>query len=140
MASETITRNDLQAILNEVLPSAATDYIVEQGTSGIWTYRKWNSGIAECWGAKAISVSSWATWGTWYYISATGDAYPTNLFTTVYSVQGSISSGAGDTISSIADRPSNLSVTAPKITAVRPSAGSTSTNGYAFWHTIGRWK
>lgn len=26
------------------------DYIVEQGTSGIWTYRKWNSGIAECWG------------------------------------------------------------------------------------------
>lgn len=26
------------------------DYVVEQGTSGIWTYRKWNSGIAECWG------------------------------------------------------------------------------------------
>ena len=25
------------------------DYIVETGTSGIWTYRKWNSGIAECW-------------------------------------------------------------------------------------------
>ena len=26
------------------------DYVVEQGTSGIWTYRKWNSGVAECWG------------------------------------------------------------------------------------------
>ena len=26
------------------------DYIIEQGTNGIWTYRKWNSGIAECWG------------------------------------------------------------------------------------------
>lgn len=25
------------------------DYIVEQGTSGDWTYRKWVSGIAECW-------------------------------------------------------------------------------------------
>lgn len=25
------------------------DYIVEQGTKDIWTYRKWNSGIAECW-------------------------------------------------------------------------------------------
>ncbi len=24
------------------------DYIVEQGTSGEWWYRKWNSGIAEC--------------------------------------------------------------------------------------------
>jgi hypothetical protein len=26
------------------------DYVVEQGTNGIWTYRKWNSGVAECWG------------------------------------------------------------------------------------------
>lgn len=26
------------------------DYIVEQGTSGIWTYCKWNSGRAELWG------------------------------------------------------------------------------------------
>ena len=25
------------------------DYIIKQGTSGIWTYRKWNSGILECW-------------------------------------------------------------------------------------------
>ena len=31
-------------------PIAAADYIIEQGTSGAWTYRKWNSGIAECWG------------------------------------------------------------------------------------------
>lgn len=28
------------------------DYIVEQGTSGIWTYRKWNSGIGEYWGKE----------------------------------------------------------------------------------------
>lgn len=26
------------------------DYIVKQGTDGIWTYRQWNSGVAECWG------------------------------------------------------------------------------------------
>lgn len=25
------------------------DYIVAQGTSGIWAYRKWASGVAECW-------------------------------------------------------------------------------------------
>lgn len=30
--------------------AATADYVVEQGTSGIWTYRKWNSGIAEIWG------------------------------------------------------------------------------------------
>jgi hypothetical protein len=26
------------------------DFVVEEGTNGIWTYRKWNSGDAECWG------------------------------------------------------------------------------------------
>lgn len=29
--------------------AGAVDYIVEEGISGIWTYRKWNSGILECW-------------------------------------------------------------------------------------------
>ena len=28
------------------------DYIVSQGTSGIWTYRKWNSGLVEYWGKE----------------------------------------------------------------------------------------
>ena len=37
------------------------DYIVERGTSGDWKYRKWNSGIAECFGyisLGSISVSA----------------------------------------------------------------------------------
>ena len=28
------------------------DYVLEQGTSGIWTYRKWSSGICEYWGKE----------------------------------------------------------------------------------------
>lgn len=28
---------------------AVTDFVVEQGTSGIWTYRKWYSGYVEAW-------------------------------------------------------------------------------------------
>ena len=40
------------AEINEKLSKVDTiaDYIVETGTSDIWTYRKWASGIAECWG------------------------------------------------------------------------------------------
>lgn len=30
--------------------NALADYIIEQGTSGIWTYEKWASGKAVCWG------------------------------------------------------------------------------------------
>lgn len=59
--SEAITRTDLMNILNEVLPTTYpvnyVDYVVEQGTSGDWKYRKWNSGIAECWGRHTISVA-----------------------------------------------------------------------------------
>lgn len=36
--------------MNKLLNKEDNDYIVEQNTSGIWTYRKWASGIAECWG------------------------------------------------------------------------------------------
>ena len=36
------------------------DYIVEQGTSGIWTYKKWNGGIVEVW-AKVSTTQAIAT-------------------------------------------------------------------------------
>ena len=43
------------------------DYIVEQGTSGIWTYRKWNSGIAECWGSVEFKgETTFTAWGNIY--------------------------------------------------------------------------
>ena len=34
--------------------SVSHDYIVDQGRSGIWFYRKWNSGLAEFWGGKQV--------------------------------------------------------------------------------------
>lgn len=33
----------------ELLADLGADYIVEQGTSDGWAYRKWASGVAECW-------------------------------------------------------------------------------------------
>lgn len=37
------------------------DYVVEQGISGIWRYRKWSSGIAECWGKYSAELSPYST-------------------------------------------------------------------------------
>ena len=42
------------------------DFVVEQGTSGIWTYRKWNSGIAECWGSQRMLTATTSVWGALY--------------------------------------------------------------------------
>ena len=33
------------------------DYVVETGISGIWTYRKWKSGMAECWGHTNLTTA-----------------------------------------------------------------------------------
>ena len=44
--------------------SPVADYVVEQGTSGIWIYRKWASGIAELWGVSdAITQTTDFDWG-----------------------------------------------------------------------------
>ena len=42
-------------------------FVTEYGTSGIWTYRKWSNGIAECWGTSAtVTMDSWKEWGGMY--------------------------------------------------------------------------
>ena len=38
--------------------SRVVDFVLEQGTSGIWTYRKWYSGLYECWGTDMTAPSS----------------------------------------------------------------------------------
>lgn len=49
--------NTTYNVANEITTlrdSVSHDYIVAQGTSGIWFYRKWDSGLAEFWGGKEI--------------------------------------------------------------------------------------
>ena len=58
MISLKATLEAIKTKLNAHDKALSVDYIVEQGTSGIWTYRKWNSGIAECWGKKTYSSLS----------------------------------------------------------------------------------
>jgi hypothetical protein len=56
---------------SSIVGGVCADYVTEQGTSGIWTYRKWNSGIAECWGVyKATGVSLVASHYSGFYYSA----------------------------------------------------------------------
>lgn len=43
------------------------DFVVEQGTSGIWKYRKWNSGFAECWGIATTGTLTMTAMGSVYY-------------------------------------------------------------------------
>ena len=53
-----ICYKELQAekgnIPTEWKPVEPADYITAQGVSGDWTWRKWNSGLAECWLSKVV--------------------------------------------------------------------------------------
>lgn len=70
------------------------DYIVEQATDGFWTYRKWASGIAECWKTETYSFTPNEKWGVMFgekeYDSTKPNVnglklqltqFPSNLFT-----------------------------------------------------------
>ena len=54
------------------------DYIVEQVISPTgWTYRKWNSGLAECWGRYIGNVNAAANnWSGFYYSGALSVDFP----------------------------------------------------------------
>jgi hypothetical protein len=46
---------------------AIADWVTESGTTGIWAWRKWASGIKECWGKVPFSNSTCNTaWGNVY--------------------------------------------------------------------------
>ena len=54
--------------------------IIEEGTSGIWRYRKWSNGVAECWGEVTRNLTCATAWGNWYVSAAFSEDLPTGLF------------------------------------------------------------
>ena len=135
MSSEAITRNDLTAILNNVLPPTNTDYVVAQGTDGIWTYRKWNSGVAECWGVNkrntSLASNSHATIGT---------SLPT-LFVNELPIAIANGGGVGQPNTFIAYTNTGGSSGAYYIDCyIRNNSGGACASQWAFFYAIGKWK
>jgi hypothetical protein len=60
--------------IRDILSKLAVDYIVEQGTTGKWMWRKWASGVAEMWAnfdSDSLSMTT-QTWGPLYTASWMG--------------------------------------------------------------------
>lgn len=56
--------------------SDCKDYIKEQGTASGWSYRKWNSGIYECWRTISTSPNINTAWGNQYCGIVSAINYP----------------------------------------------------------------
>lgn len=116
------------------------DYVVEEGTNGIWTYRKWASGISECWGTTTLTVTGWTEWGSVYESAEKIDRinFPENLFIATpffdASATGTIAAMCIEHWGEITN------VSTPMLVVVRPSANS-GTLSYSFsMEARGRWQ
>ena len=110
------------------------DYIVEQGTSGDWIYRKWNSGIAECFGYISLGSIS---------VSAVGNVYRGNTSVPLPAIFNDIPSNVhitnGNPLSSVISI--NGRATDANTISVyvwKSSKGAVDVN--ASFHVIGTWK
>lgn len=114
---------------------AVADYIVDQGTDGIWTYRKWNSGIAECWGyTVGASIACTTQWGSAYYSAPRTYDFPTGLFIPYPIITATLYDGGGlgwVTLNSWTKDSMSVYVSEP--------ISNTRTMQICF-HVVGRWK
>jgi len=124
-------------LLNLIKNIANRDYIVEQGVSGGWTYRKWNSGIAECYGTFNLSSGSFSAYGT-LYRSDTSVYFPSGLFTEspIY-VNANQKTFSGDGLAFPWRVTPNASVAYITLANSLPTSAGTST---LFIEAKGRWK
>lgn len=118
------------------------DYIVSQGTSGDWIYRKWNSGVAECWCLHRdnnVSISS--AWGNLFESARMGGlTYPSGLFnsTPVCTVQ--VQNSSKGAVLSLEITGNNASATATPYWAYTRATSATETNITVGVHAVGKWK
>lgn len=123
---------------------SGADYVTETGTSGMWTYRKWASGLAECWGASEVTVTSTTTWSNpiQYYATPVQKALPSGLFTSVQTCDAQVGSIAGETASdfwltSASGYPLTTTYT-QGVYLVRVNSASNK-QVVIYWHVRGRW-
>lgn len=120
-----------------------TPMVIEQGTSGIWTYRKWSNGTSECWG-KASATSSFAVWANPIYYATTYIArqnFPTGLFTSIPSLNVSLisSSGSDGWIADDSTSTTNSTSTG-RFYMLRVSSVSGTPTYTVSLYAIGKWK
>lgn len=126
--------------------SSLNDYIVEQGTattiganasaSTSWIYRKWASGIAECWGKRPEEANINQEWGELFENYQTMyEVFPSNLFIDVPIYVDTQWSGTWAMVETAGGLSSTRSQDFKLIRATESEV-----TGYVMTYAIGRWK
>lgn len=119
------------------------DVIIEQGYSNDWYYRKWDSGIMECWRNSTGALGSQSSWGSLYTQQfAKVNDFPFE-FTEVPIINVSlidVSSGYNGWIATKLEGDTRATTTHPgAYQYVRGTAGTSGTATLSYY-AIGKWK
>ena len=116
-----------------------TPMVIEEGSTGsnpAWSYRKWSTGVAECWGRGSFSVS-YSGWGSLYSSGYGQWNYPSNLFIAEPVCTVSPIVGNGDAW--IYGSGSGTKDKTTKVAYIRPTSAGSGT-GYVAIYSVGKWK
>ena len=117
----------------------AIDYVVEQGKNGIWTYTKWASGKAECWGTSNVTIDATSAWGTaLFYGSASQIPLPFK-FTEAPFCQITCEHGTSAQSVFVMSHGKATQTTTPTCTVARATSSS-NVNCNILYHVVGKWK
>lgn len=137
--------DEAKAYADSVVTGA--DYVTDQGSNGFWTWRKWNSGIAELWAVSGVDqiavTSAWGSmyYGTWMDLSSNVQArvYPF-AFVSVPSVSATYSGGDKDAwLISTFKASDNLLASAPAYALARPTTATILTPRISYY-VVGKYK
>lgn len=122
--------------------SGGGDCVVEQGEANGWVYRKWQSGIAECWKTVAHSTTVATQWGSLYVGNAAPrQNYP---FTFIEKPVEICTLTSGSKMGFIYAEQNGYGVNGASASArynvCCPSAISTAVEYYFNYHVTGKWK
>ena len=118
--------------IRDILSKLGVDYIVEQGTTGKWAWRKWSNGTAEMWavfGTDTLAIDE--AWGSLYFgtwmrsdVNAAARKYPFAFVDTPTISVTYMSGGADAWLVSLFSVSDDLLTGAPAYALARPNQGT----------------
>ncbi len=67
---------EMHADYIDINNNSLSDFVVAEGTSGTWYYRKWESGKAECWHSFKHNSGTWKWWNGGSYVKYGSNVIP----------------------------------------------------------------
>lgn len=128
-----------------IINGVTLNHIIQEGLNGMWYYRKWSGGTAECFGiVKSTSYACTSTSGYGYYADNINIEFPSRLFRNYPSAAQPIQGKPSCNINTVGKtglvNASIVSVSATQCVIRIWASSSMTWTGEIHVHAIGRWK